>query len=190
MRMKYNLSVCIICLISICLFVFSFSGCKETKTGQLEIETLSDNAQTLMNTEFLKENMTRGAIEDFSDIDSNDDVYTKEKTVVLRTEKEYKKAFKNSFYEVDFEKEMLVLYFFTDYSAGFKCELDSAQILDENLNITIWHEQPEPETSMGPIPPSGSLPTHRCFAVKINKVEFKSITVKIYESPKSERDLL
>jgi len=76
---------------------------------------LSDNAQLYMFVGFLKENVTRGAIQTHTNmeleeeiyIDSNSDIYPYSKTVVLKTESEYENTFENTSLEIDFKKEEL-----------------------------------------------------------------------------------
>lgn len=90
-----------------------------------------------------------------------------ERTIIIPTQEEFDKAFKQCGYTVCFEKELVILYFFGDCSPR-DYYLKKVTLKDKTLNI---------EFKLKEIPRVYDTIQlyQRCFMVKMNKVEFDTV---------------
>ncbi|MDE7161834.1 MAG: hypothetical protein K2N65_03635, partial [Anaeroplasmataceae bacterium] len=157
----------IITIILLALCFFFFTGCNQNKYNA----TLDSNAKQYINKAFLNENRVKGAyylndayIEGESDPSEKyilDTASPSSRTFQLEEEK-FNDIFSNYPFPVDFEKEMVVLYIFTDIYPR-KYNLDGIDVNGTTLNIYYKLEQGNKKDAVEPY--------QRCFLVKLNILE-------------------
>lgn len=151
-------------------------ACKPTKSNPqnkdsgLEFATFYDNVEKYAYATYLQDNATKFP---FDGSELPFDIVN-----VIRTQSELDKAIPDGHIEIDFNKEVLVLYLFTDIYMGFNCRLKSINVKGNQLNIVIFHELAE-KSAQGTRPPSTSYPTQRCMAIKTTLTDFNSASVAI-----------
>ena len=148
------------------LLAIMFISCKPDKNDNgLENAVFYDNVQLYLHDDYLNNNITR-----FPSIDGSDQ--RPEYLInIIRSQTEFTAAVQENYIDIDFDKETLILYFFTDLYMGFECRLQNIQINDRKLNINIFHAIDDA--------PCTSLPTQRCLAIKTTLSDFDSVNVKI-----------
>ena len=162
-----------ITLIAVLLIISAFmlTACTSTFAFDPYNSKMSDNAQKLMNEDYLNEHETSFP---FRDDGLPDDI-----CVEIQSDEEFARAFVDYPFNVDFEKEFVILYFFTDVNAGFGCVITLAVVKDDTLFVFIEHKLAK-KSSDGSRPPSASFPTHRCLAIKMDRVEYRSLSIIMY----------
>ena len=154
-----------ITLIAVLLIISAFmlTACTSTFAFDPYNSKMSDNAQKLMNEDYLNEHETSFP---FRDDGLPDDI-----CVEIQSDEEFARAFVDYPFNVDFEKEFVILYFFTDIYMGFGCNIISMTEKESVITILIRHKLlDEPCTSM---------PMQRCLAIKTDRVQYSSVEVKI-----------
>lgn len=135
--------------------------------------TLYDTALAWMTDEYITANMTRNSMIPESSESPRSIINT------IRTESEFEDVFTTFPKKLDFEKEMLVLYFFTgviiiNTQTGervFSYRIKKISLENEVLNITFARKA----LVKGP---TGSPPTQECLVVAMDKVDYSAINVK------------
>lgn len=145
-------------------------ACAPDEDNGLQHATFYDRVEKYAHETYLQENSTHFPFEE-SDLPYN-------RVNVIRTQAEFDKAIPEGHIEIDFEKEILVLYIFTDNNAGYRCRLKSIKMQDNQLNIIIYHDLAK-KAANGVTPPSSSLPTQRCLAIKTTLIDFDNASVKL-----------
>ena len=135
----------------------------------LQNATFYDRVEKYAYETYLQDNATRVPF-------TENDLRPIDRVNVIRTQAELDKAIPAGHIEVDFEKENVILYLFTDINAGYGCSLESIKIQDNQLNIVIFHNLIEYGGNGFP-PPSASFPTQRCVAIKTALIDFESTSV-------------
>ena len=162
-RIKKLSLVILLLAASLCVI---FSGCN---TEIPYNAVIYDRAITYLKDDYREANMTGF----WGNGEGPDDIRQ-----VIKTQQEFEEAFESFPEELDFETQMLVLYFFTDIYDGFGCSIKDVNFNEETLNIKILHHQAEPDKD-GLVPPCTSAPTHRCLLIKMDKLDFQELEVKI-----------
>ena len=99
------------------------------------------------------------------------------RTNIIRNKKEFNAAFKEFPTNVDFNKEMIIVYFFTITNIWYKCELENVIYEDGHLQIDILGK-----STVNDMMPRNVAPQQECFVIKIAKLNVSSIDVReIYE---------
>ena len=157
--MKKIIMVVMAMIMSICLLC----GCQKIPYNA----ELYDNAQNLMKSEYLQENITQGA-----KIDEQyaDNTYPKSISCIISTQSEYEKNFSNSSLQVDFSNKMLFVYFFTCNYMGRKYKITKISINKQALTIYIGSIQKKEFSG------DATNPEQRCFVVITDKMEVNSVT--------------
>lgn len=147
-----------------------FTACtpNANEDNGLNNATFYDRVEKYAYETYLQENKTQYPF------DGSDLPY--DRVNVIRTQEELDKAILEGHIDIDFDKEIVILYFFTDYNAGFGCRLQSIKIKDNQLNIVIFHNLAD-KNAQGLRPPSSSRPTQRCVAIKTSLIDFDNVYV-------------
>jgi len=135
--------------------------------------TLYDTALKWMTDEYITANMTKNSMIPESRESPGSIINT------IRTESEFEDAFTTFPKKLDFEKEMLVLYFFTGDiiihkitgERIFSYRIKKISFVDEVLNLTF-------EKKALVKGPTGSPPTQECLVVAMDKLDYSAINVK------------
>lgn len=163
MNVKIKSLAILLCTLLLASTLFA---CKpDTHDNGLENATIYDNVQSYLHDNYLNNNMTR------SPSVGGSDRHPEYIINVIRSQKEFAAAAQENHIDIDFDKEVLILYFFTDLYMGFECRLQNIQVNDRKLNINIFHAIDDA--------PCTSLPTQRCLAIKTTLSDFDSVNVKI-----------
>jgi hypothetical protein len=125
-----------------------------------------DNVGTLANEEFLKDNLTQGA---YYEDEYLDDSYPKSINYVIKNQEKFEKTFVDFPTGIDFEKEMLLVYFFTCASMVRPYEISKINIDSQILKIDIKSVPPK-QGAVG----DATKPKQRCIAVKMDKLYITS----------------
>ncbi len=156
--------ICLGVLLVMCLGLFI--GCGGNKYNAIVI---SDGYTFKPN--FLKENRTR----DSHYLDENGELavaegesYPQYRVFCFKSQAESDAVFSNFSASIDYEKEMLIIYFFTSYNSSL-CKIDKV-ILEANVLI-IRYKYEKPQNRGDNI----TIPMQRCLIVKIDKLEVESI---------------
>ena len=127
---------------------------------------LYDNAGKSMQEEFLIENLTRDAY--YKGIDTNDSAYPVCFTHIIRSKEEFDKIFTNLPTIINFEKEMVCIYIFTDnYIKPYK--INKVSIDKHVLKIEVK------STDQKPGEMDSVRSWQRCLVVKIDKLDINSV---------------
>ena len=122
--------------------------------------TAYDNAQKFLTTEYLDGNKTKQPF-------SPNDNLPYDIVNVVNNRNVFDNIFANYLCDIRFDAETFILYFFTDIYAGFSVFFDGAEIVEGKLIVTLFHDLAD-EDENGLRPPSTSLPTQRCVAIKVS----------------------
>ena len=101
-----------------------------------------------------------------------------ETTIVVTGSEMFSEIFKEFPQEVDFSREILVVYLFNDIYNGFECRLTGITLQDGVLVVSVLHTL-SPKTQDGLRPPSTSQPTQRAAVIKLDKGDFSQVTVEM-----------
>lgn len=157
-----------VCFLMI-IFLFAFVGC-----GQKYNAVIYDTTINWMRTEYITENATRNSLIPESE------AYPRVITHIISTQEQFDGAFKEFPQEIIFDKEMLVVYFYTGNKIineltgdrFFSHKIKDLKVENEEINITILSET----LVKGP---TGFPPTQQCFVIKMDKVTATSVNVKL-----------
>ncbi|MBE7088230.1 MAG: hypothetical protein E7370_01715 [Clostridiales bacterium] len=133
-----------------------------------------NDAQQYVKEDFLKENVTRGAILD--DLDTSNESFPQEISYLIKNQEDFDKAFTQLPLNVNFDEEMLAVYIITDIYAGFDCDIKTIETYESELSIILLHDMAEPDIS-GAMPPSTSSPILRYFVVKLNCLDIENFKI-------------
>ena len=171
---RKNLLALILAIVMTALSMLLFVACAddEPDLGQenLKYASFYDRVEKYAYADFLEENITR---KPFDQRDLPFDIVK-----IIRTESELENAIPTGKIEVDFDSEVLVVYFFTDINYGFDCKLQGLKIADNFLTIYILHGKAK-EDNQGVTPPSSSMPIQRCLAIKTSLTNFDTATINM-----------
>lgn len=122
-----------------------------------------------MKEDFLHNNMPKGTIiggeYEYCDESSPETI-----TKIIKTREQFDEAFNEFPTEVDFEKEMVIVYIFVTLVPSRRYYLEKLKLKDNVLHIGFKEEKPRG--------PDVAPPRQRCFAIKMNKVEFQYTEVE------------
>ena len=135
--------------------------------------TLYDEAMEWMYPDYVEENATLGT--------GNSGVsLPRTVTRLITTQEDYEKAFSEFPVSINFENEMLIVYFFTgdiiiDTFTGdriFNYKIKTLDINERNIHIVIEKEK----LVSGP---TGSPPTQECLIIKMSKVNIMEANIEL-----------
>ena len=132
------------------------TGCAAIRYGA----TLYSDAEEWLDDAFLEENKISTAYyrnPDFTDIHGSEPEWItypdepKTRTFIITEKEEYDRIFTKSPVEVDFEKEMVILYtFLAHYPGGIKYELKKTKVTDDTLTVEFDRQYIAPVTGVEP----------------------------------------
>ena len=160
------------CIILIAISLLSFAGC-----GMNYNAVMYSNAQKWMTDEYLRENRVRAYYLKDDDYVGDEDDWgnyfwdessPSSRIVIISQQEEIDKNFKETPFEVDFEREIIILYFFG--SSGLKdYKLKRIDLEEQTLNIYFKYDKNNPY-----VKDSVSL-YQRCLMIKLDKIEFDTV---------------
>lgn len=164
--------ICLGIIFVSCLVIFYGCG------GNNYNAVIYDTAKEWMNEAFLQANSTQGTKYDGVYLDN--DTRPKTNTKIIENIEEFNAAFIEFPVDINFEKEMLIMYFHTgdsliNTSTGDRILTYKIKKINANngeLNIVFEKKK----TVKGP---TGSPPTQECLVVKMDKIEINTINVEI-----------
>ncbi len=155
---------------SMFLAVFALFACGCAPKELPYSAKLFDKAENFMTETYLRENNTH--------YPSNNDGLPHTRCQVIKTEDDVEGIFETFPEELDFSRDMLVIYIFTDINYAFGCRLDDITVTENEMTIVIGHEMAKRDI-WGRRPPSASLPTQRCLVVKLTDCSFNDVKVDL-----------
>lgn len=124
--------------------------------------TLYDNINDNIKYDFKEKHITRFAC--FNRIPYNDISYPKDYTLIIETNEKLNEIFNNVPFEINFDKQIAVLYVYTTNYAASSCELEKVKIIDNKCDIYV-------KENLGPKGTgSASIPTTRFIIITLNKI--------------------
>ena len=136
----------------------------------LEKAVFFDKAEKWLTNDFTQNNKTHYPF--------TEDGLPNNRTYMVEGEEEFSEIFSSFPQEVDFDKEILLVYLFTDIYYGFDCSLQIIYQNEEKVKIQILHDMAEPSPD-GIEPPSTSQPIQRCFVIKLPIFTQEKIQINI-----------
>ena len=97
------------------------------------------------------------------------------KTLAVTSQEEFDEIFDTFPIEIDYDKEILVLYFFTETSNSYDCTITEIKNSNNELIITLKHKKNNRIGHTGAS--DASLPIFRCVAIKMKKIESDNLKV-------------
>ena len=149
--------------------IFSIVGCGE-EMGNEEKEifgnaVLYDNAQTYAKEEFLEENITN--------LMAGGENAPEEIVYIVKEQTDFDAMFTDFPTAIDFETEMIIVYFYTNAAMGCGCVMRELKKENEKLYIKFSHNLPDPNK------PTGAPLTQGCLLVKMDKYDIDSVQVEM-----------
>ena len=151
------------------------TGCAAIRYGA----TLYSDAEEWLDDAFLEENKISTAYyrnPDFTDIHGSEPEWItypdepKTRTFIITEKEEYDRIFTKSPVEVDFEKEMVILYTFCSvYYGGIKYELKTMKVTDDTLTVKFECQYMPPDTD------AACQPYQRFFMLTMKKTEITEV---------------
>ena len=124
--------------------------------------TLYDNINDNIKYDFKEKHITRFAY--FNLIPYNDMSYPKDYTLVIETNEKLNEIFNNVPFEINFDKQIAVLYVYTTNYAASSCKLKKVKIIDNKCDIYV-------KENLGPKGTgSASIPTTRFIIITLDKI--------------------
>lgn len=124
--------------------------------------TLYDNINDNIKYDFKEKHITRFAY--FNRIPYNDISYPKDYTLVIETNEKLNDIFNNVPFEINFDKQIAVLYVYTTNYAASSCKLKKVKIIDNKCDIYV-------KENLGPKGTgSASIPTTRFIIITLDKI--------------------
>ena len=154
-------------------FAVLFGGCalfQRANLNDVQGAKLFDKAERYATEQFLLENTTH---QPFANDEKPESICK-----IIDTEEEYELAFSSFPEEVDFSKDVLIVYLFTDIYYGFDCKLQKVTENGGEITIDVLHEM-APRDIFGVAPYSTSSPIQRCLVVKLSDQPCAKASVKI-----------
>lgn len=166
----------IIGLVGLMLFSF-FTGCSDQNFNDTVYNSkLYNDAEEWIDEKFLKENRVRAYYrnEDYIEgVSDPSDKYIMDETMpssivfIIGDENEYNKIFSKSKLDIDLEKEIIILYIFSDVNPSRKYYLKGIDVNDKVLSVQIKLESKRGDDA--------TMPYQRCIVIKMNKVEINEV---------------
>lgn len=151
--------------------------CMTAACGNVRYNALIyDNAQSEMKKEFLEANLTQNAY--YGDGGYAGESCPKSIKHVVKDQETFDGIFAEAWIDIDFEKEMLVLCFFTCYYMGRPYEINKISVDNQALEIKVKSVRPKGCFAYPSIP-DASTPMQRCFAVKMDKLDIEEAEFSI-----------
>lgn len=135
---------------------------------------LYDNAGGWMNDEFLINNIVSGSRPTIVDGDDTPILDTEDfppfRTHIINDINVFNEVFKEFPVEVNFEKEMLLIYIVTNFYMGNSYKISSIKLDGDNIAIEIKRQ------GTVKVVHAASAPKTRCFVVKMDKKDINTAT--------------
>ena len=156
-----------------CLAMFlSMAGCEEEQEILEYNATLYDQPMQWMNPEYLKKNETY-------DLDHTGESFPWSITHIIKSQKDFDKAFNEFPPSIDLEKEMLIIWFITTGiiispvtgERLFNYTIKNLKVDNREVYVSIEEEA----LHKGP---TGTPPTRQCFVIKMNKVNVTKANIE------------
>lgn len=148
-------------------WVVMLTACSCRKKDFLFSAKLFDKTESMLTNEFLAKNQTH--------YPSIEDGLPDNRIHIITNTYDFETAFVSFPENLDFSKDTLVVYFFTDIYYGFDCELDNVVESNNQVTITVTHKTTQNTTDMDT--PSVSAPLLRCLTIKLTSCPQKQINV-------------
>ena len=171
MKKRKRIAAGLVLLMLLHLFV----GCASVRYDP----TLYSYTNDWLDNAFLEENKISTAYyhnPDFTDIHGSEPKYIKypdepkTRTFIITEKEEYDRIFTKSPVEVDFEKEMVILYTFCSvYYGGIKYELKTMKVTDDTLTVKFECQYMPPDTD------AACQPYQRFFMLTMKKAEITKV---------------
>lgn len=154
-----------------------FTGCSSVARFDA---TLYGYANDWMDQAFLKENRIKGAWYDNENYVPHttgvkkgwyEENAPESRTFIITTKEEYASFFPSSAVDIDFEKEMVVLYMFCD-SSPREYHLESMKLQGKVLTVMVALEQSERDAA------GSVMPYARCAMLKMEKTNIDKVVFK------------
>lgn len=148
------------------------TGCLNNKYNAV----LYSNANEWIDETFLKNNRVKAYYlnenyiygeSDPSDKYIYDTTAPSSRVFIIKDEDSYNRIFSNSQLYIDFEKEMVILYIFSDVNPTREYKLKKIEVNDEILTVKTELERKNVDDA--------TMPYQRCFVIKMNKVEINEV---------------
>ena len=145
------------------IMVFSLGACVNNIPYNA---VLYSNANGWMNEDFLKENLTRGCRyvdESGEAVNASGDEYPVFVTKVITTVESFDEKFSEFPPKVDFEKEIILVYIFTDIYPARNYNLQKIMLNGTIIDLEYKIEKPKGKDA--------AMPAQRCFVVKLDRID-------------------
>lgn len=162
-----------ISIIFMTVMVLLLSACALQEKELPYSAKLFDKAENLLTDEFISANETHYPF--------SEDGLPESSCKIITDDYEFTRAFAAFPENLDFSRDKLVVYLFTDIYYGFDCRLYDITENEGSLSIIIKHEMAEPDAN-GAQPPSTSMPIQRCLVVKLSDCSIDDIKVDLIYS--------
>lgn len=148
--------------------LFCLAGCGNKYNAEIVSDSYNNSGEWL-NEDFVKNNYTAWSNHEGVLIDGS---FPKSRTFVIKSEEEKCKILNGSFdVEVNFEREMLIVYTWTIDNIR-PCYIKSVKLKDDVLYINFYVE---------PLPPGhggACMPYQRWFVIKLDLLSITSVEIK------------
>ena len=135
------------------------------------------HAEDMLLEEFLDENKIGGAFYENPDyVEGVDDPRNEivrydelptTRTYIIKDSETYEKIFKADEIEVDFDKEIILLYVFGDYEFYLDYYIKDISVVGKQVSVYVQKERSDKK--------GGAMPAPRCIAVKMDKLDVDEV---------------
>ena len=166
-------------LLAVITLVCSFSGCSDKVKYKAELYNVDEK---FIRTDFAENNRISGSSFDYANGNESSEVHNSDelppfRTFVIKDKQTYDCVFKDGPIVVNFDKEVIVLYTFTDcyrnrnYTVD-KIVVDNANlVVNYKLDISFWEQVSSLFVPVG----DASGPFQRFLALKIEKTDITEV---------------
>lgn len=146
-----------------------FFACDKKDVQEVDGGNVCDNAQEYIKADILAQNYTNGC----RTLEGNY-VYDLPASFsyLIKSEDDFDKFFAEKPFDVDFEKQMVALHFFTSANMSQSISIKSIQIDDTTLKIQLKVNRPESGAYV-------SAPMQRAVAVRLDKTDIENMQIYI-----------
>lgn len=146
--------------------VISFSACGNDEIPYNAV--LYDNVKEGIKTEFLRDNLTYGAYNEYGDEPLMDMHSPETRSFIIKEQDELNKIFIEFLPNIDFEREMVLMYGITS-ATSLPYKIEKIELKDELLKIEFKIVAPKR------VPSDGPKPYTRWFVIKIDKLNITTV---------------
>lgn len=154
-------------ILSVIMLLCALTSCSVFDIAIKYNARLYSDATQWVNEDFLKENMVYGAYyRNESGQLCQDDSSPKSRAFVIEDDEQYDTFFKQNSFDVNFEKEVVVLYIFSDTN-NRNYILKGLELNDKELTVQVQLQKSLVDDTI--------MPYQRCLVLKMNKVEIEAV---------------